>query len=67
MSPLPVLKCGTIDSETIDPKLHKQDNAEPKCQPISLLSVLEAENIRLRERVAELSLDVLVLRETLNE
>jgi len=45
--------------------MHKQDDAEPSCAPISLLSFLEAENIRLRQAVMELSLDARVLREAL--
>ena len=65
MNPLSVLKIRTVDLRTVHPKSLKQDNAGPKCRPISLLSVLEAENVRLRERVIELSLDTLVLREAL--
>ena len=62
MNPLSVLKIGMVDR-----KSHKQDNAEPKFSPISLLSVLEAENIRLRQSVVELSLDTMVLREALKD
>lgn len=65
MSPVTVLKTRTVDSKASDGKLHKQDDAEPECRPISLLSVLEAENIRLRRAVVELSLDTLALREAL--
>jgi hypothetical protein len=65
MSPVTVLKTRTVDSKASDGKLHKQDDAEPECRPISLLSVLEAENIRLRQAVVELSLDTLALREAL--
>jgi len=62
MNPLSVLKIGMVDR-----KSQKQDNAEPKFRPISLLSVLEAENIRLRQSVVELLLDTLVLREALKD
>jgi hypothetical protein len=67
MNPLSVLKMRTVDSRTVGATLHSQEYANPKSQPISLLSVLEAENIRLRQSVVELSLDTLVLREALNE
>jgi hypothetical protein len=60
MNPVTVLKTRTVDSKPSDQKSHKQDGAE--WQPISLLSVLEAENIRLRQAVLELSLDTLALR-----
>ena len=65
MNPVSVLKTRTPDSKASDRKLHKQGDAEPECRPISLLSVLEAENIRLRQAVLELSLDTLALREAL--
>jgi len=34
-----------------------------ECRPIRLLSVLEAENSRLRQAVLELSRDIMALRE----
>jgi hypothetical protein len=43
----------------VDVKLH------PQSQPVNLLDFLEAENSRLRQAVVELSLDTLVLRDTL--
>jgi hypothetical protein len=39
---------------------------ERECRPISLLLVLEAENIRLRRAVVELLVDTLALREALH-
>ena len=48
-----------------DRELHKEDDAEPGYQPISILSFLEAENMRLRRAIAELSLDASALREAL--
>lgn len=67
MNSLSVLKIKTVDPHAVDPKSHKQDYVKPKSGPISLLSVLEADNFRLRQAVVELSLDTLVLREALKE
>ena len=67
MNSASVLTIKTVDPQAVDPKSHKQDYVEPKSGPISLLSVLEAENFRLRQAVVELSLDTLVLREALKE
>jgi hypothetical protein len=67
MNSVSVLKIKTVDPHAVDPKSHKQDYVKPKSGPISLLSVLEAENFRLRQAVVELSLDALVLREALKE
>ena len=44
---------------------HKGDDVESRSQPISLLSFLEAENLRLRQAIVELSLDASALREAL--
>jgi hypothetical protein len=63
MSPVSVLRTRAVDSNASDRETHKQD--EPGCQPIDLLSFLEAENMRLRQAVAELSLDTMALREAL--
>ena len=65
MDSVSVLKTRTVDPKAVDPKSHKQDDVKSKSQPISLLSVLEAENFRLRQAVVALSLDTLVLREAL--
>jgi hypothetical protein len=46
-------------------KSQNQDDGERACRPIRLLSVLEAENIRLRQAVVELLIDTLALREAL--
>ena len=67
MNSVSVLKIKTVDPQAVDPKFHKQDYVKPKSGPISLLSVLEAENFRLRQAVVELSLDTLALREALKE
>jgi hypothetical protein len=65
MNPVSGLKISAAHSNSFDPESHKQDDAEPECRPISLLSFLEAENIRLRQAVVELWLDTTVLREAL--
>jgi hypothetical protein len=67
MNSVSVLKIKPVDPQAVDPKFHKQDYVKPKSGPISLLSVLDAENFRLRQAVVELSLDALVLREALKE
>jgi hypothetical protein len=67
MNSVSVLKIKTVDPQAVNPKSHKQDYVKLKSEPISLLSVLEGENFRLRQAVVELSLDTLVLREALKE
>jgi hypothetical protein len=57
MNSVSVLKIKTADSHAVDPKSHKQDYVKPESGPISLQSVLEAENFRLRQAEVELSLD----------
>src|SRR6266478_4275335 len=59
------LRTRAADPNSPDPESHKGDDAEPGSQPISLLSFLEAENVRLRQAVVELSLDASALREAL--
>jgi len=67
MNSVAVLKIRTVNPKAVDPKSLNQDNVKPKSRTISLLSVLEAENFRLRQAVAELSRDTLVLREALKD
>ena len=62
---LAMLKKKMVDPNTSDRELHKRNNAEPGCRPISLLSLLQAENVRLRRAVVELSLHSKALREAL--
>ena len=45
--------------------MYKHDDVKPSRGPISLLSFLEAENAKLRQAVAKLSLDARALREAL--
>ncbi len=67
MNSVSVLKTGTFEPKSSDPQSQKQDGAKSDGQPISLLAVLKTENIRLRQAVVELSLDVLALREALEQ
>ena len=67
MNSVSVLKIKTVDPQAVVPKSHKQNYVKRKSGPISLLSVLDAENFRLRQAVVELSLDTLALREALKE
>ena len=63
--PAAMLKIMTVDSNSPNQESHKQSDAQPERRPISLLLFLKAENVRLRQVVVELSLDVLALREAL--
>jgi hypothetical protein len=67
MNAVSVLKTGTLNRRTSDRQSHKQDGAGADGQPISLLEFLKAENLRLRQAAAELSLDIAALRLALNE
>jgi hypothetical protein len=60
-----MLKKKMVNRNTSDRELRKRNNAEPACRPISLLSWLQAENVRLRRAVVELSLHSKALREAL--
>jgi len=62
---LAALKIGKIDPNSSDWESHRRNDAEPGCRPISLLSFLQAENVRLRRAAVELSLYVEALREVL--
>jgi hypothetical protein len=69
MNVVSVLRTRTVNSRACDQEYQesqKQDDAGRECRPISLLSVLEAENIRLRQAVVELLIDTLALREALH-
>jgi hypothetical protein len=57
---------GTVGSNSSNRQTGKQYEAEPGFRPISLLSFLEAKNVRLREAIVQLSLDAKTLREALN-
>jgi hypothetical protein len=59
------LKTRAADPNSPDRESHKGDHAEPESQPISLLSFLKAENLRLRQTIVELSLDTSALRQAL--
>jgi hypothetical protein len=66
MNAVSVLRTRTVNSRACDQESHKRDDAGRECRPISLLSVLERENIRLRQAVVELLIDTLTLREALH-
>jgi hypothetical protein len=65
MNAVSVLRTRTVNSRACDQESQKQDEAGCEGRPISLLSVLEAENIRLRQAVVELLIDTVALREAL--
>ena len=65
MNPVSVLPPRMAGSKAGNRQSRKQDDAEPERRPISILSFLQAENIRLRQAVLELSLDTMALREEL--
>jgi hypothetical protein len=65
MNVVSVLRTRTVDSKACGQESQKQDDGERECRQISLLSVLEAENIRLRQAVIELLIDTLALQEAL--
>jgi len=54
-----------LKTRAADPNLRDRDGIESRSLPISLLSFLEAENLRLRQAIVELSLDASALREAL--
>jgi hypothetical protein len=59
------LKTRAADPNLRDRETHKGDDVESRSQPKSLLSFLEAENLRLRQAIVELSLDTSALRKAL--
>jgi len=65
MNPVAMLKIMTADPNSSNRESQEQKDDEPVCRPTSLLSFLQAENVRLRQAVAELSLGALALREAL--
>lgn len=67
MNSVSVLKTGTLEPKALDAQSRDEDGAKSDGRPISLLAVLKAENMRLRQAVVELSLDVLALREAVEQ
>jgi len=61
-NPVSVLKPKTAGSKI---SKDKKDAADGEAQPINLVSVLQAENTKLRQAVVELLLDTMVLKEAL--
>jgi len=66
MNVVSVLRTRTGNSKACGQGSQKRNEGERECRPISLLSVLEAENIRLRQAVVELLIDTLALQEALH-
>jgi hypothetical protein len=62
MNSVSVLKPRTVGSRAIE-----RGDGESACPPISMLSFLEAENIRLRQAVVALSRDTKALRQALRK
>lgn len=58
MGTISVLKTGTAER-----RLAELNYGKAGCQPVSLLTFLQAENVRLRTQVAELQRDTTALRE----
>jgi hypothetical protein len=67
MNSVSVLKPRTVGSRAVDRQSHERGDGEPAGRPISMLSFLEAENIRLRQAVVELSRDTKALRQALRK
>jgi hypothetical protein len=70
MGKISVLKTATLESSLHvsslqDSSLQEPDLGQAGCPPVSLLAFLQAENHRLRTRVAELQQDTTALREAL--
>jgi len=66
MKPLSELEPKMVRSKAVG-RQSRKDGAEPACRPISMLSFLEAENVRLQRTVVELSRDNMALREALRK
>jgi hypothetical protein len=58
MGTISVLKTTAVDSS-----LPELNYGKAGCEPVSLLAFLQAENLRLRTRVAELQRDTAALQE----
>jgi hypothetical protein len=67
MNSVSVLRPRMVGSRAVDRRSHEQDDGERARRPVSILSFLEAENIRLRQAVVKLSLDTMALREALKK
>jgi hypothetical protein len=60
MGTISVLKTANLESN-----LQGLDRGTKECPPVSLLAFLQAENLKLRMKVAELQRDTSALRATL--
>src|SRR5258706_13984602 len=67
MNSVSVLKPRAVGSRAVDRQSHERGDGEPACRPISMLSFLETENIRLRQAVVELHRATMLIREALRK
>jgi hypothetical protein len=67
MKPVSKLKPKMGGSKAVDRQPYRHDDAELACQPTSILSFLQAENVRLRQAVIELSRATMALRKALKK
>jgi hypothetical protein len=58
-------KVSVLNTAGLESSLQGMDLGNSGCLPVSLLAFLQAENLRLRTRVAELQEDTTALREEL--
>jgi hypothetical protein len=58
-------KISVLNTASLEASLQGRDLGRAGCPPVSLLAFLQAENVRLRTRVAELQKDTTALRERL--
>jgi hypothetical protein len=65
MKPVSVLKKRAAGPKSFDREARTQDDTQSKCEMISLLSFLEADNKRLWQAVLELSVETAALRRAL--
>ncbi len=67
MNRVSVFKTRTVGAKTINRQFRRQDDAEPGCQAISLVSYLEADNEKLRQAVVALTSETAALRQELEK
>ncbi len=57
----------SVGAKMIKRQLHRQDDAEPGCHAISLVSYLDAANEKLQHAVEELTREITALRQELEQ
>jgi hypothetical protein len=63
MNPVPVLKVRMAGPKTRDVTSYNEESLKPENPPISILSFLQAENIRLRQQAVELAFEIAALKQ----